>query len=87
MTYREKLNELRKQANFSVKRLAEAAGLKVGTVNGYLIVGPNNRLPNLKNAIKLAKALGVSIKEFEDCSDWSTPDEDSTSDQTDRKSD
>lgn len=80
VTFREKLNELRKAKGWSVRTLAVQAGLRTGTVNGYCIAGKNNKLPNLRNAFLLAKALGVSLEVFSDCSDWSIPDKDSTSD-------
>lgn len=80
VTFREKLNDLRKAKGWSVKTLAVQAGLRFGTVNGYCISGKNNKLPNLKNAFRLAKALGVSLEVFSDCSDWTIPDKDSTSD-------
>lgn len=82
VTFRERLNELRRSKGWSVKTLADKAGLPVGTVNGYLIEGKNNRIPNLKNAFKLANALGVSLEVFSDCSDWANDDKQNTSDKS-----
>lgn len=67
MTFREKLNRLRRAKGWSVKTLAENAGLPVSTVNSYLIEGHSQRLPTLANAVALAKALGVTVGAFHDC--------------------
>lgn len=83
MTFREILHKLRKEKGWSVKTLAEKSGLPVGTLNGYLLAGPTRSLPVFRNAVLLARALGVSIVEFENCSDWVSLDSSGASDQLD----
>lgn len=51
------------EQGFTVKGLAEAAGLSVSTV-GQVISEKNNRRPNLRTAGKLARALGCDPMEL-----------------------
>lgn len=64
LTFAQKLQELRKDSGLSVAKLAEAAGLPFGTVDGYCI---GMRDPSAGNLFKLARALGVSCESFSEC--------------------
>ena len=74
VTFAQKLRQLMDERKLSVRKLATLSGVKFGTVASYLVLkdGEPARLPTLANAIKLAKALGVSVAVFEECSDYAT---------------
>ncbi len=61
----ERLEKCRKAKGMSRQKLSQAIGFEVGpyTIERYERQG---RVPNLDVAILLAKALGVSLKEFTD---------------------
>ena len=80
LTFAHKLQELRKERGLSVAKLAEAAKLTFGTVDGYCI---GRRDPSAENLFKLARALGVSCEEFADCT--SSVEEYEGSDKTKKK--
>jgi hypothetical protein len=50
----------------SFSRLAAASGLPFATVHNY---GLGRRAPSLANAVRLARALGVTCEAFADCED------------------
>lgn len=54
MTFGEKLRNLRKERNLSVKQLAELSGLSVVQISHY---ENNHHVPNAININKLASAL------------------------------
>ncbi|HZT83062.1 MAG TPA: helix-turn-helix transcriptional regulator [Gemmataceae bacterium] len=61
MTFGEKLKELRAGRGLTQERLADAAGVPVGTIRDY---EQGKRDPLLSNAQRLAGALGVSLDVF-----------------------
>lgn len=69
MQFRERLLELMNERGWSVNDLARESGLPYPTVRSYTSGGKAKRLPTLVNAAKLAKALGVSVEVFVECSD------------------
>lgn len=79
---RDKLLTLMKQKDWSVSDLADAAGLSFPTVRSYTAKGSNARLPNVRNLLKLAKALKVKFEELATCDDFTTDDKDGTSDKS-----
>lgn len=70
MTFAQKLRELIDAAGLTVDDLSKRANLPYVTVRAYLSQGKAHRKPTLGNAVKLAKALRVSLDLFGDCSDW-----------------
>jgi transcriptional regulator with XRE-family HTH domain len=64
MTFGDKQAELRRQAGMTQEQLAEACGISIWTLRGY---EQNRREPGWKGAIKVARALGVAVEAFEDC--------------------
>jgi transcriptional regulator with XRE-family HTH domain len=64
MTFGQKLKNLRETAGMSQVQLASTSGVPVGTIRDYEQV---KRDPLLPTAIKLAKALGVSVEVFAEC--------------------
>jgi transcriptional regulator with XRE-family HTH domain len=64
MTFGEKLKDLRVASDLTQAKLADASHVPLGTVREY---EPSKRRPLLKNAAKLADALGVSVEVFADC--------------------
>jgi transcriptional regulator with XRE-family HTH domain len=69
MLFRERLKLLRLERGMTVRELAEASGVSVGTLNNYSLENDTARLPTLTSAIAIAHALGVSVAVFEDCDD------------------
>ena len=59
MTFGEKLRNLRKEQNLSVKQLAELSGLSVVQISHY---ENNHHVPNAININKLSSALGCSYE-------------------------
>lgn len=80
VTFRDRLNVLRKEKGWSVARLASESGVPLGSVNSY--VAAKAKTPSLRNLQKLAKALGVSLSVFDDCV---IPDTNDTSDDSPTK--
>jgi DNA-binding XRE family transcriptional regulator len=64
VTFGEQQAEFRRQAGMTQQRLAEATGINVWTLRGY---EQNRREPNWKAALKVARALGVTVEAFADC--------------------
>jgi transcriptional regulator with XRE-family HTH domain len=61
MTFGDKLKELRTGRGLTQERLADAAGVPIGTIRDY---EQGKRDPLLSNAQRLAGALGVSLDVF-----------------------
>jgi transcriptional regulator with XRE-family HTH domain len=70
MTFAEKLRELRDAAGLSEAKLAGASGLTFSTVHGY---GLGRRKPSFEAAVRLARALGVSVESFAGCVEGPQP--------------
>lgn len=69
MTAAEKISELCKQRHWGLPNLAEASGIRYTTLRNY--VGENPRKPPVDNAVKLSRALGVSVSWlFDDERGW-----------------
>ena len=64
MTFPEKLRELRTARRLTQQELADRAGMPLGTLRNF---EQGIRTPMLATAAKLAKALGVSLGEFDGC--------------------
>jgi DNA-binding XRE family transcriptional regulator len=64
MTFGEKLRQLRERADLTQEQLAAASGVNLWTVRGY---EQGRREPNWKGAIVLARALGVTVEAFAEC--------------------
>ena len=60
MNITEKIQKLRKQKKWSVARLAREAGIPTVSLRAMLS-RPDPNAYNVKNLIKIAKALGVSV--------------------------
>jgi transcriptional regulator with XRE-family HTH domain len=60
-TFGKQLQRVRQAANLSQAKLAKAAGIPVGTLRN---LEQGRRIPRLDTAMKLARALGVSIDEL-----------------------
>ncbi len=63
-TFAERLQQLREKAALTQQQLADATGINVWTIRGY---EQGRREPNWKAVIQLAKALGVKVETFADC--------------------
>jgi transcriptional regulator with XRE-family HTH domain len=63
MPFNERLKQLRKERGLSQDGLAKAAGLSTDTV--AKLERPNKE-PSWDTAVKLARALGVSLDDFRD---------------------
>lgn len=70
MTFAEKLRELLDAEGLTVDQLSKVADLPYVTVRAYLSKGKAHRKPTFASAVKLAKALKVSLDVFGSCSDW-----------------
>jgi putative transcriptional regulator len=66
----ERLRQLREKAGLTQERLAEASGVNVWTIRNY---EQGRREPNWRVAIQLARAIGVTVEAFADCSEQSSP--------------
>ena len=64
MKFKDKLRELRQLAGFTQEELAESSGVPVFTIRGH---EQGQRLPSWVVFMKLARALGATINDFEDC--------------------
>jgi transcriptional regulator with XRE-family HTH domain len=64
MSFAEKLIELRRKVGLTQQELAQAGGLSISAVRSY---EQDTQEPSLRNAVKLARALGVSVEAFADC--------------------
>jgi DNA-binding XRE family transcriptional regulator len=64
-TFGERLQQLREKAGLTQEGLAEASGVNVWTTRNY---EQGRREPNWKAAIDLARAIGVTVEAFADCS-------------------
>jgi DNA-binding XRE family transcriptional regulator len=64
MTFGEKLRELRERAELTQEQLAQSSGVNLWTIRGY---EQGRREPNWKGAIDLARALGVAVEAFAEC--------------------
>jgi DNA-binding XRE family transcriptional regulator len=64
MTFGERQAELRKKTGMTQEQLAVGSGISIWTLRGY---EQNHRDPNWKAALKVAKALGVTLEAFADC--------------------
>lgn len=69
ITFRERLQELMQEAEWTIEATAKASGLTYNTVKSYLLRGEGRRLPNLQSAVALARAFRKSVAVFEDCED------------------
>jgi len=56
-----KIKEIRKNRNLTQEELAEIAGLSVNYI-GY--IEQNKRMPSIKTADKIARALGVKFSDL-----------------------
>ncbi len=65
-TFAGRLKLLRNRANLSQESLAKKITVPTGTVTQW---ETGRRTPNLKMAVRIAKALGVDLNAFADC-DW-----------------
>ncbi len=61
MTFGEKLKNLRKEQNLSIKQLSEKAGLSPVQISNY---EHNRNIPNAITTNKLANALGCTYDEL-----------------------
>jgi DNA-binding XRE family transcriptional regulator len=68
--FAKRLQQLREKAGMTQKRLAEASGVNVWAIRGH---EQGRREPNWKVAIQLARALGVTVEAFADCSSQAVP--------------
>ena len=59
MEFADRLQELMGQQNITYRELAQATDITYGSINAYV---NNGTLPNIGIAVRLAKALGVSIE-------------------------
>lgn len=75
MTFADKLRELLDAEGWTADQLSKKANITLYSVRSYLSKGKAHRLPTLGNAVKLARALGVSLDVFADCVDWDKEDE------------
>ncbi|MBL8798736.1 MAG: helix-turn-helix transcriptional regulator [Planctomycetia bacterium] len=66
MTFADKLKALRVEKDLTQEQLAEAAGIPIGTLRDYE-QGKRRADPALSTAVKLARALGVSVEAFAEC--------------------
>jgi DNA-binding XRE family transcriptional regulator len=64
MTFGERQAEIRKKVAMTQEQLAQTSGISIWTLRGY---EQNRREPNWKAALKVAKALGVTLEAFADC--------------------
>src|SRR5438874_2221094 len=64
----QRLQDLRQEGGLSQSQLAERANLPLATIQGY---EQGRREPLWSVAVRLARALGVSIDQFADCVDGS----------------
>lgn len=60
MGFRENLKEELIYQDMQIKELAQKTGLSKNTIANYLTV--NGNLPNIESAVKIARALGVSVE-------------------------
>src|SRR5262245_28164861 len=65
MTFGDKLRQLRERAGLTQEQLATSSGGNLWTIRGY---EQGRREPGWKGAIVLARALGVTVEGFADCS-------------------
>lgn len=73
MPFAETLQQLRGAAGVTQAALAQASGLSLGVIRDY---EQGNREPTLRSAMKLARALGVSVEALavdEDATPSNTP--------------
>src|SRR5262249_4106077 len=61
MTFAQKLKELREAAPLTREQLSEASGLSRGVIRDY---EQGKRKPTLESAVRIARALGVSVEVF-----------------------
>ena len=61
MSFGEKLKNLRKERNLSIKELSERSGVSVVQISNY---EHNRYVPNAINVNKLADALGCSYEDL-----------------------
>lgn len=64
MNFGERLRELRKQAGMTQEKLARAADVSNATV--FKLETVEGQDPSWSTVVKLARALGVSVAEFDD---------------------
>jgi DNA-binding XRE family transcriptional regulator len=69
-TFGERLQQLREKAGLTQEGLAEASGVNVWAIRNY---EQGRREPNWKIAILLARAIGVTVEAFADCSEQPLP--------------
>jgi transcriptional regulator with XRE-family HTH domain len=62
------------ERGISVRKLAKASGLPLGTVSTYLLKGEGSRLPTYASVVKISKALGVDAGIWADCEDFQDTD-------------
>lgn len=70
MTFGEKLKEIRKASPYTDQELAERSGVSFGAIRTYIA---GERKPTLASAVKLARALDVSVEVFGECDDVAGP--------------
>jgi DNA-binding XRE family transcriptional regulator len=68
--FAQRLQQLREKAGLTQKQLADASGVNVWAIRGY---EQGRREPKWKVAIQLARALGVTVEAFADCSSQDEP--------------
>jgi transcriptional regulator with XRE-family HTH domain len=66
MTFAARLQQLRARAGMTQAALAAESGLSLGTIRDY---EQGNKVPTLKSAVQLARALGTDCRTFADCED------------------
>jgi transcriptional regulator with XRE-family HTH domain len=64
MLFKDRLRQLRKEADLTQQQLADRAGLPVGSLRGH---EQGQRVPSWASVVRLAKALGVSTDAFSEC--------------------
>ena len=60
MGFKENVKDEMSYNGLQPRELAEKAGINVNTLNHYLV--PNATSPSAENALKIARALGVSVE-------------------------
>lgn len=60
MGFKENLKAELKYQDIQIKELAQKTGISRNTIANYLTI--NGNLPNIESAVKIARALGVSVE-------------------------
>lgn len=64
MGFKAKLRDEMDFQDIKPKELSEKTGISVNTIRNY--INGHNALPNIYSAVKIAKALGISVEELAD---------------------